>query len=211
MGTALTKEQNIPFVIAGTDEAGRGPLAGPVVAAAVVLTYHERTILHSIGLKDSKKLTPAKREMLFEKMLEMGVLWRAQAASCRLIDKINILQASLWCMKRSVEKLPVHLDLVLVDGNAKIQGLCCPQKCVVKGDSKVGAIAAASVIAKVLRDRVMTALDFVYPEYGFAKHKGYPSAFHREILKQIGPSPVHRVSFSGVREYVVKNELKSRA
>ena len=185
-------------VAAGTDEAGRGPLAGPVVAAAVILTAEERKCLLSQGLRDSKKLSPSKREALFEKICEIGVMWRAQAASPSKIDRINILRASLWCMRRSVERLKREPDIVLVDGNTYIPGLGIYQRCVIGGDDVVPAIAAASVVAKVLRDRVMERLDKLYPEYGFCSHKGYPSAEHRRILLEIGPSPVHRISFRGV-------------
>lgn len=186
------------FVIAGTDEAGRGPLAGPVIAAAAVLTAVQKEILLKNGLKDSKKLTAKSRERLFELMNEIGVLWRAQAASPSKIDKMNILGASLWCMLRSVEKLYVRPDLVLVDGSQRVPLLLVPQKCVVKGDSRVLAIAAASVVAKVLRDRAMTVLDTKYPEYGFAAHKGYPSEAHRMALEKHGPCSIHRLSFRGV-------------
>lgn len=194
----------VNFIIAGTDEAGRGPLAGPVVAAAALLTTEQRAMLLEMGLRDSKKLTESKREILFEKICEFGVVWAAQAASPRRIDAINILQASLWCMKRSVERLSVRPALVLVDGNKPIPSLSVRQKCVIKGDDRVPAIAAASVIAKVLRDRAMLALDRVYPDYGFAAHKGYPSARHRDILLKIGPSPVHRLSFRGVSSEICK-------
>jgi len=186
------------IVAAGTDEAGRGPLAGPVVAAAVILTKEQRQYLLSKGLNDSKKLSPSRREDLFCRMCECGIKWRAQAASPHRIDRINILQASLWCMKRSVERLDSEPDIVLVDGCTYIPGLGIYQRCVVKGDDKVPAIAAASVVAKVLRDRIMRTMDKLYPEYGFSAHKGYPSAEHRRILMEIGPSPIHRVSFRGV-------------
>ena len=195
-----------PYVIAGTDEAGRGPLAGPVVAAAAVLTIEQRELLLSLGLNDSKKLTAKKREKIFAAMCEAGVEWRAQAASPRVIDRINILNASLWCMKRSVERLRVCPNLVLVDGNRLVPGLTVRQKAVIKGDSRVPAIAAASIApaiaaasiaAKVLRDRVMESLDKIYPQYQFAKHKGYPSALHRALVAEYGPSPVHRLSFRG--------------
>lgn len=186
------------FVIAGTDEAGRGPLAGPVVAAAAILTVSQRDVLLENGLTDSKKLTEKKRESLFALMGELGVLWRAQAASPARIDKTNILRASLWCMLRSVEKLYIRPDMVLVDGSQRVPSLLTPQRCVIKGDSKVPAIAAASIVAKVLRDRAMTALDAKYPQYGFASHKGYPSEYHRAALKEYGPCPAHRASFRGV-------------
>jgi ribonuclease HII len=186
------------IVAAGTDEAGRGPLAGPVVAAAVILTNEQRQYLLSKGLKDSKKLSPSRREDLFCRMCECDIKWRAQAASPYKIDRINILQASLWCMKRSVERLDCEPDIVLVDGCTYIPGLGIYQRCVVKGDDRVPAIAAASVVAKVLRDRIMRTMDKIYPDYGFSAHKGYPSAEHRRILLEIGPSPIHRVSFRGV-------------
>lgn len=185
-------------VTAGTDEAGRGPLAGPVVAAAVILTPEQQAILLDTGLRDSKKLSHHARERVFTKICKIGVVWSAQAASPAKIDEINILQASLWCMKRSVERLQQQPDLVLVDGNCRIPCLRLQQECIIKGDDKIPAIAAASVVAKVLRDRVMFVLDKLYPEYDFAGHKGYPSSKHREILRTIGPSPVHRLSFRGV-------------
>lgn len=196
----LKKER---VVAAGTDEAGRGPLAGPVVAAAVILTNEQRKYLLSKGLKDSKKLTPSKREALFCQICECDVKWRAQAASPYKIDRVNILQAALWCMKRSVERLGSEPDIVLVDGSTYIPGLGIYQRCVIKGDDKVPAIAAASVVAKVLRDRVMRTMDKLYPEYGFCSHKGYPSAEHRRILMEIGPSPIHRFSFRGVSRKTV--------
>lgn len=190
-------------IIAGTDEAGRGPLAGPVVAAAVILTREQRNILLACGLHDSKKMTEKARNNLFEKICEIGVVWRAQAATSYRIDRTNILAAALWCMRRSIEQLPVWPDLTLVDGNQRIPELMSEQKFVIKGDDKVPVISAASVVAKVLRDRIMLQLDTIYPEYCFAKHKGYPSALHREILGKYGPSPVHRLTFRGV---VQKND-----
>lgn len=183
------------MIVAGTDEAGRGPLAGPVVAAAVILLGEQAKLLHLLGVRDSKKLDAAKRERLFDAMRGMGVIWAAQAASAARIDKINILQASLWAMRRSVERLPLIPDLVAVDGNKRIPGLELPQKTVVGGDAKVISIAAASIVAKVLRDRIMERLDRLFPAYGFALHKGYPTAAHREVVERIGLSPVHRRTF----------------
>lgn len=185
-------------LIAGTDEAGRGPIAGPVVAAAAILTNEQREQLLSCGLRDSKKLSPKKREALFEEICSCGVEWRAQAASAGRIDRTNILMASLWCMKRSVEQLSPRPTLVLVDGNQRVAALLIPQKTVIKGDDRVPAIAAASIVAKVLRDRVMDVMDRIYPQYLFAKHKGYPSALHKELVALYGPSPIHRLSFKGV-------------
>ncbi|MBP6332500.1 MAG: ribonuclease HII [Aminivibrio sp.] len=182
--------------IAGADEAGRGPLAGPVVAAAAVLTPAQEEELLSLGLTDSKKLTPRRREFLFERMLSLNVRWRAQAASPARIDGMNILRASLWAMGRSVEKLPPCFDTVIVDGTFPLPGLTCRQFPLPKADSLVPAAAAASVAAKVLRDRVMEILDGLYPGYGFKQHKGYPTAAHRKALVALGPSPVHRASFT---------------
>lgn len=184
------------MTVAGVDEAGRGPLAGPVVAAAAVLTRDQARELMALGLKDSKALSPRRREALFEAIRSLNVQWRAQAASWGRIDRTHVLKASLWAMGMAVMALPVRPQLVLVDGSVPIEGLRIPQRCVVKGDSKVPSIMAASVIAKVLRDRVMLALDRLYPQYRFSSHKGYPTEEHRRILSQLGPSPVHRRSFS---------------
>ena len=182
--------------IAGTDEAGRGPLCGPVIAAAVVLTDSQEDALLSLGLTDSKALSPRKRERLFISMNELGVLWRAQSASPDLIDRTNILRASLWAMRRSVLKLPPFFDTLFVDGTTPIANLPFSQKALAGADSLVPAVAAASVVAKVLRDRVMVALDALYPEYGLKKHKGYPTKAHRAVLASLGPSSIHRKSFA---------------
>ncbi len=182
-------------LIVGTDEAGRGPLAGPVVAAAAVLTRSQREVLLDLGLRDSKKLGEARRESLFAAMKALGVLWRAQAASVGRIEEENILQASLWAMRCSVVALGVEADRVIVDGNRLIPGLPFEQRALPGADDIVPAVAAASVIAKVLRDRVMTALDRLYPQWEFSRHKGYGTKAHREALRCFGPSPIHRLSF----------------
>lgn len=182
-------------VVAGTDEAGRGPLAGPVVAAAVVLTREQEETLLALGLGDSKKLTPQKREALFFAMNGLGVAWRAQAGSLNEIAKFNIAVASLRAMGRGVRRLPLLVDLVVVDGLFEIPDLSIEQIPLVAADSLVPSVSAASVVAKVLRDRVMIALDRLYPEYGFARHKGYPTKEHREAVRALGLSPVHRVAF----------------
>ena len=179
-------------VTAGTDEAGRGPLAGPVVGAAVVLTDRQREALVKMGLRDSKKLSPDKRGTLFRTMCEMGVVWRAQAAGIETIAKLNINAASLWAMGRSVLKLPVAVGLVVVDGLFELPGLTVLQTPLVAADDIVPSVSAASVVAKVLRDRVMIALDRLYPQYGFARHKGYPTEAHRNAIRTFGLSPVHR-------------------
>jgi ribonuclease HII len=182
-------------VLAGTDEAGRGPLAGPVVAAAVVLTKKQEETLLNLGLDDSKRLSPKKREALFLAMNDLKVLWRAQAESVRTIDRINISAASLRAMGRSLQKLPLPVDLAVIDGLLEIPDLPIRQQTLVAADALVPAVSAASVVAKVLRDRVMMALDRLYPEYGFAKHKGYPTEVHRRAVRTFGLSPVHRVTF----------------
>jgi len=182
-------------VIAGTDEAGRGPLAGPVVAAAAVLTEQQKEILIKLGLRDSKRMNSGKREALFHKMCEIGVVWRAQAASVETIDRLNINAASLWAMKKSVNRLPVEVELVVVDGLHELPDLFVRQVPLVTADDLVPSVSAASVIAKVLRDRVMTALDRIYPQYGFARHKGYPTEAHRNAVRTFGLSPEHRALF----------------
>ncbi len=188
-----------PGAIVGTDEAGRGPLAGPVVAAAVSLTPVQEEALLSLGLRDSKKLTPRGRERLWDAMAELGVAWRAQAAGMARIDRDNVSRASLWAMGRSVLRLWPLLarepECVVVDGILAIPDLPFPQWPLVAADDIIPAVSAASVVAKVLRDRAMTALDRLWPDYGFARHKGYPTAMHREAVARLGLSPVHRESF----------------
>jgi ribonuclease HII len=179
-------------VTAGADEAGRGPLAGPVVGAAVILTERQKEALVKLGLRDSKQLKPEKREALFHAMSEMGVVWRAQAASVETIASLNINKASLWAMGESVRKLPVAAELVVVDGLFELPGLTVPQVPLVAADDLVPSVSAASVVAKVLRDRVMIVLDRLYPQYGFARHKGYPTEAHRNAIRTFGLSPVHR-------------------
>jgi len=183
-------------IVAGTDEAGRGPLAGPVVAAAVTLNLFQMRELMRLGLRDSKRLSHRRRETIFASLGTLGVVWRAQAASPARIDRDNILQASLWAMGRAVLALPERPHLVVVDGTVEIPGLPLPQRALPRGDDRVLCVAAASVVAKVLRDRIMDRLDRLFPEYGFRAHKGYPTAAHRRALAQYGPSPVHRRSFS---------------
>ena len=177
-------------VVCGIDEAGRGPLAGPVFAAAVILPDG----LEDIGLNDSKKLSEKKRDLLFDIIREKAVAYGIGSADEKEIDEINILNATFLAMKRAVEALGVTPDLALVDGNRKPKtGI--PEETIVKGDAKCISIAAASVLAKVSRDRYLLALDEQYPEYQFAKHKGYPTALHYEMIKKYGVSPVHRLSF----------------
>lgn len=182
-------------LVAGVDEVGRGPLCGPVVTAAVILDP-SRPIL---GLNDSKKLSEARREALFEEIREKALAWCIARAEVEEIDRLNILHATMLAMQRAVEGLSVIPRLALIDGNRcpKLAVPCAP---VVKGDSQVPAIAAASILAKVSRDREMVELDRVYPGYGMAGHKGYPTAVHLEALSRLGPTPIHRRSFAPVRE-----------
>ncbi|MDR1740731.1 MAG: ribonuclease HII [Synergistaceae bacterium] len=184
-------------VAVGTDEAGRGPLAGPVVAAAVILTPQQERALLDMGLRDSKKMSPSGREAVFAAMQDMGVAWRARSASVEEIEAFNILRASLLAMGRSVSALlaSAYADFVVVDGLFGVPGVSLPQFPVVSADSRFPAVSAASVAAKVLRDRVMAELDRFYPVYGFARHKGYPTREHREAVRTWGMSPMHRVKF----------------
>lgn len=176
--------------IAGIDEAGRGPLAGPVVAAAVILDPHQPIL----GLQDSKKLSEKKREALFDEIIAKALSYGIAHASHTEIDEVNILQATFLAMRRAVLKLSIIPDLALVDGNQD-PGLNCATQTIVQGDSLVPAISAASILAKVTRDRWMQQLDREYPGYGFATHKGYPTRAHKEAIARLGLSSVHRKSF----------------
>ena len=177
-------------LICGCDEAGRGPLCGPVVAAAVILNPN----VEIEGLNDSKKLTEKKREMLFDIIKEKALAYAIAEASPEEIDQINILNASMLAMRRAVEALPVKADFALIDGNCS-RGFNIPTKTIVKGDALSSSIAAASILAKVTRDRQCKELDALYPEYGIAKHKGYPTKDHMDAVRRHGPSPIHRKTF----------------
>ena len=178
-------------VIAGVDEAGRGPLAGPVTAAAVILP--DGVVID--GLNDSKKLTEKKREQLFDVIKEMAISYCIAHATVEEIEEYNILQATFLAMRRAVAGLTLPPELVLIDGNQLPTGLTLPARTVVKGDSHSASIAAASILAKVTRDRYMDEQDKLYPAYGFAKHKGYGTKAHYEALSSEGLSPIHRPSF----------------
>jgi ribonuclease HII len=180
--------------VAGVDEAGRGPLAGPVLVAAVILNP-ERPIA---GLNDSKKLNEAKREALFPKIQERALAWSIIEMSVAEIDQLNILQATLLGMKRAVESLSPAPSLALIDGN-RAPEVSCRVRTIVKGDSLEPAISAASILAKVTRDRLMKELHVRYPAYGFDRHKGYPTAEHLRLLEEQGPCEAHRRSFAPVR------------
>ena len=182
-------------LVAGVDEVGRGPLAGPVIAAAVILDPDNPIE----GLTDSKKLSEKKRETLAEEIKSKAKSWCIARAEPEEIDDINILQASLLAMQRAVEGLDTQPGHCLIDGN-KLPKLNCSAEAIVKGDLKEPAISAASIIAKVARDTEMCEMDEKYPGYGFAKHKGYPTKFHREAIAEKGVTEIHRKSFGPVQE-----------
>lgn len=187
----------IPKVIAGVDEVGRGALFGPVVAAAVILPGDAWQVLMASGINDSKKLSPTSRMRLRDQICQLAIDWRIGFATTAEIDQLNILQATLLAMKRSVHKLHLVPELCLVDGNQPIKDLTLPQQTMVKGDSLSLHIAAASIVAKVWRDDLITRLAVKYPVYDLAQNKGYGSKKHLMALQQYGPSPLHRRSFRG--------------
>ena len=186
------------LLICGVDEAGRGPLAGSVYAAAVILDANNPIV----GLMDSKKLSEKKRDFLSAEIKQKALAWAIASCTAQEIDDINILQASLLAMKRAIEAMQAQFgiipDMVQVDGN-KCPKISLPCEAIVKGDSKVQAISAASILAKVARDAELYELDKIYPQYGFAKHKGYPTAVHLLALQAHGICPQHRLSYSPVK------------
>lgn len=183
--------------IAGIDEAGRGPLAGPVVSAAVIIPIS----LQIPGVSDSKKLTPKKRHYLYEKIYDLAVSVGIGIVDPIEIDRINILQAALLSMAMAVENLAPQPDCLLIDGTFLISS-ALPQEAIPKGDSRSISIAAASIIAKVTRDRLMERYHQDYPQFGFSKHKGYPTKAHKEAIRKFGCCLIHRKSFRGVKEYL---------
>ena len=183
-------------LVAGVDEVGRGPLAGPVVAAAVILPHG----FDVLGIDDSKKLSPKKREELFEVIKAEALAWSIGQAGPERIDEINILEATKEAMTLAVQGLSLRPDHVLIDGNFTVRALDLPQTAIVKGDANSTSIAAASILAKVTRDRYMEEMDAVYPGYAFASNKGYGTKAHYEGLKALGPTPIHRRSF--ISEYL---------
>ena len=183
--------------IAGVGEAGRGPLAGPVVAAAVIFS----SSIDIAGLDDSKKLSAKKREALFPKIQEKAIAYGMSVVDPEVIDEINILQAARLAMKQAVDQLNPVPDLLLIDGNQKIES-SLDQWAIIKGDSKSLSIAAASVLAKVTRDRIMEDYHKLYPQYQFDRHKGYGTKLHRTLIQEHGPCPIHRSTFKGVSEHI---------
>ena len=176
--------------LCGVDEAGAGPLAGRVYAAAVILPQG----WDHPYLNDSKRVTPRRRDLLYEAITQEALAWSVAWAEPEEIDAINILQARMLAMERAIQGLSIPPDLALIDGN-RSQGITTPNQTGVKGDSKSASIAAASILAKVCRDRHMVEMDRQYPQYGFAQHKGYPTKLHYERLRQYGPCPIHRKTF----------------
>lgn len=191
-------QDQVPLInglLAGVDEAGRGPLVGNVVAAAVILD-NDRPI---DGLADSKKLSPRRREQLADQIRGSAIAWRVISVDAAEIDRINILQATLRAMQQAVEQLGIAPDHVLIDGN-RCPAIDLPVTAVVKGDTRVAAISAASILAKVERDAQMQELHEIYPQYGFDQHKGYPTKAHIRALAEYGPCPEHRTSYRPVRD-----------
>jgi ribonuclease HII len=185
-------------LICGVDEAGRGPLAGPVYAAAVILDPTRPVP----GVKDSKKVAPANRVRLADEIRQKALAWAVASASVEEIAELNILHASLLAMRRAIEGLSPLPGLALVDGNRCPTGLPCPARAIVKGDSLEPAISAASILAKTERDKEMQRLAMIYPQYGFDRHAGYPTPEHLAALESWGPSPIHRVNFAPVRKVI---------
>lgn len=187
-------------LLCGMDEAGRGPLAGDVFAAAVILAPD--TVIE--GINDSKKLTEKKREKLFDEIREKALYWSIKTASVEEIEQLNILNCAMLAMKRAAESLGVTPDMALADGN-KTPQLSCPVQFVIKGDAKSQSIAAASILAKVARDRYMKEMALKYPQYSFEKHKGYGTKAHYQALDEYGPCEIHRMSFLK-KYYAAKND-----
>jgi ribonuclease HII len=184
-------------LIAGLDEAGRGPLGGPVVAACVVIDKNFAIDSKELELvADSKKLSPKKRELLFKIIKEKALAVEIGVVNNRTIDRVNILQATFLAMKSAINRMEINPDYLLVDGSLKIPGVKQKQAAIIDGDAKVFVIAAASIIAKVSRDWLMLEEDKKYPQYEFARHKGYGTKMHLEKIKEFGPCPIHRLSFA---------------
>ena len=184
-------------LVAGIDEAGRGPLAGAVYAAAVV--FEPGVVIE--GINDSKKLTEKKREYLFDIICEKALYYSIVSVDEKTIDKINILESTYLAFSKSLENLSVMPDVALIDGN-RAKNIPVDFETVIKGDSLSQSIAAASILAKVSRDRYIVQMDELYPQYGFKKHKGYGTKDHLDAIKKFGPCPIHRLTFKGVKEYV---------
>ncbi|MFH1837981.1 MAG: ribonuclease HII [Candidatus Kuenenbacteria bacterium] len=194
-------KQNFKF-IAGVDEVGRGAWAGPIVAATVIfdqkfIDNNQRLIYNNFEINDSKKLTPLKREKLFEFIIQNALAWQTAMISEKIIDQIGITKANILVIKKAIEKLPIKSDYILVDA-VKLLDYSIPSKSIIKGDQKVYSISAASILAKVVRDRLLIQLHKKYPEYGFDQHKGYGTKKHYNFLRQYGPCEIHRKSYKPI-------------
>ena len=202
--TAVCQTHNV-HTIAGLDEAGRGALAGPVVAAAVILPLHDAAALARLAdVEDSKRLTPTRREQFYALITAHALAYGIGEASSRFIDEHGIIAATKQAMKAAAAQLTPQPDYLLIDGRIRLATLTTPQQAIVRGDSRSLSIAAASILAKVTRDRLMVGLDGRYPRYGFAQHKGYGTALHRTALIRHGPCPQHRFSFAPIRPTLIK-------
>jgi len=188
-------------LVAGLDEVGRGPLAGPVVAACVIISRDTKIPESAFKLiRDSKKLSAKQRDKAFEIIQELALAWSVGSVDHQMIDKINILQASFLAMEKALANLPVKPDYLLIDGKFRLPKNRYRQEAIIGGDNKIFCIAAASIIAKVTRDRFMEKISNQYPGYEFAKHKGYGTKIHLERLKELGPCPIHRLSFAPLKK-----------
>jgi ribonuclease HII len=196
--TAVSQQHHVTH-IAGIDEAGRGALAGPVVAAAVILPLNDTIETLLLGVNDSKQLTAARRGALFDLICQHALAYGIGLEPAAVIDQIGILPANKLAMVTAVAQLTPPPEFLLIDGRIRLPQLNIPQKAIVRGDSASLSIAAASILAKVTRDRLMVELDRHYPHYGFAQHKGYGTEFHRAAIAQFGPCPEHRHSFAPIR------------
>lgn len=181
---------------AGVDEAGRGPLAGPVVAAAVILRPEDINRIEN--LKDSKKLSPQQRGKIFKQIISSAIAWKVATIGPRTIEVINIHNASILAMKKAVLKLRPFPQGLLIDGKFDLEGIHIPQQAIIRGDFFCPFISAASIIAKIFRDRIMIKYHQLYPQYGFDRNKGYPTVEHREAIQRYGPCPIHRRNFKGI-------------
>lgn len=201
----FSKEENLIRkgyrAIAGVDEAGRGPLAGPVVAGAVIFENNDEIVreLISLGVRDSKKITEKKRECLYDFISRSARCWAVDIVSEKVIDEINILNATKLAMKNAIVKLSTQPDFLLIDGNATLEDFPVSQLAIPKADEYIFSVSAASILAKVTRDRILAELDDKYPGYGFLQHKGYGTKLHMEALRKNGPCPIHRKSFEPVK------------
>ena len=194
-------------IVAGVDEAGRGPLAGPVLAGAVVLGNDMAIVreLLALGLRDSKQVSEKKREKLYEFISKEARYWAVEAVSEKVIDEINILNATKLAMKNAVLKLTLPPDFILIDGNATLSGLYVDQLALPKADEHIISVSAASIMAKVTRDRILVELDEKYPQYGFRIHKGYGTKMHMDALRENGPCDAHRRSFEPIKSQITYN------